>query len=600
MKRNNLTIMKEETKHQFNVKITDTDQVFSNIPESLIEILESSERRNWQSIAFSDYKGKSYTYAEVAEYVEKLHIIFKAAGLKSGDKVAICGKNSSKWSIAFIACISYGIVSVPILNEFKPETIHHLVNHSDAKLLFTDEPIWNSLDHNELPELNAVVYIDEFGIPFSRSKEIEAVHDNIDKYFADKYPQGFSSKDIHWHHDKPEDTALINYTSGSTGMSKGVTLPYRAIWSNIRFSLEYLTFLLPGDGVVNMLPLAHLYGLVIEMLHPFAKGCHCCFLGRLPSPAILMGALAQMKPKLIITVPLVIEKIIKKKVFPVIHTPKMRLLMSLPFIKSVIHRKIMENLINALGGNVKEIIIGGAPLNEEVAHLLHKIKFPYTVGYGMTECGPLITYETPDKQPVGTVGKIVERMESKIDSPNPRKIPGNLWVKGDNVMSGYYKNPEATEEVFSEDGWMNTGDLVTLDKNGNIRIMGRSKTMILGPSGQNIYPEEIEHKINNLPYVVESVVIEDTGKLVALIYPDFDALKEEGKDAESVMDSNLKILNPRLPAYSRISEIRIFNEEFEKTPKKSIKRFLYQPTTDTADQSPAKLHKIIKKCGFQK
>lgn len=569
--------MEKEKNGTFGVRVTDTDQVFTNIPTSLIEILESSVRRNWDLTAFSDFKGKDYTYGDVAQYVERLHILFKAAGLKKGDKVAICGKNCAKWAIAFIACITDGIVSVPILNEFKPETIHHLVNHSDAKLLFTDEPIWNSLDHRQLPELEAVVYIDEFGIPYSKSKDLECVHDNITKYFADRYPHGFGSSDIHWHRDTPEETAVINYTSGSTGMSKGVILPYRAIWSNVKFSMEYLTFLLPGDGVVNMLPLAHLYGLVIEMLHPFAKGCHCCFLGRVPSPAILMGALARMKPKLIITVPLVIEKIIKTKVFPVIHTPKMRMLMNIPVVKGIICGKIRENLIKALGGKVREVIIGGAPLNDEVAALLRRIKFPFTVGYGMTECGPLITYEVPEKEPAGSVGKIVERMESRIDSPDPEKIPGNLWVKGDNVMAGYYKNPEATEEVLRPDGWMNTGDLVTRDKNGYLRIMGRSKTMILGPSGQNIYPEEIEHKVNNLPFVVESVVIDDKGKLVALVYPDFEALKEAGKDADTVMNENLKILNTSLPSYSRISEIRIFNEEFEKTPKKSIKRFLYQP-----------------------
>lgn len=569
--------MKDEDKKGFTVEVTSTDQIFKNLPDSLNEILEASVRRNWKRTAFSDFKGKSYTYEEVAVYVEKLHILFESAGLKPGDKVAICGKNSAKWAIAFIACISGGIVAVPILNEFKPETIHHLVNHSDARLLFTDESIWDSLDHRELPELEGVIYISEFGIPYSRSKNLESTHDNIDKYFADKYPQGFSARDLHWRHDKPEELALINYTSGSTGMSKGVMLPYRSIWSNIRFCMEFLTFLKPGDGLVNMLPLAHLYGLVIEMLHPFAKGCHCCFLGRVPSPAILLGAFAYIKPKLIITVPLVIEKIIKGKVFPVIHTPKMQMLLKIPVIKEIIYGKIRKNLIEALGGRVKEVIIGGASLNNEVADLLIKVKFPFTVGYGMTECGPLITYEVPEKVPAGSVGKIVERMESKIDSPDPEHIPGNLWVKGDNVMSGYYKNSAATEEVLRPEGWMNTGDLVTRDHEGNIRITGRSKTMILGPSGQNIYPEEIEHKINNLPYVVESVVIDDHGKLVALVYPDFDALKADGKDADTEMKENLKKLNPQLPSYSQIPEIRIFNEEFEKTPKRSIKRFLYQP-----------------------
>lgn len=559
------------------VTITDSDQIFTNFPESLNAILETSVRRNWKRIAFSDFKGKSYTFGEVAEFAAKLHLLFKAAGVKPGDKIAICGKNSSKWAIAFIACLSAGAVAVPILNEFKPETIHHLVNHSDAKLLFIDESIWETLDQNDLPELEGVIYISEFGIPLSRSECLTNTHDHLDKFFADTYPHGFSADDIHWHHDTPEELAIINYTSGSTGMSKGVMLPYRAIWSNIRFCMEFLTFLLPGDGMVNMLPLAHLYGLVIETLHPFAKGCHCTFLGKTPSPAILLGALAQIHPKLIISVPLVLEKIIKSKVFPVIEQPKMRILLKIPVIKGIVLGKIKSQLMKALGGDLKQFIIGGAALNADVEKFLVSIKFPFTVGYGMTECGPLITYETPEKSKPGTVGKIVERMESRIDSPDAEKIPGNLWVRGDNVMKGYYKNPEATKEVMTEDDWMNTGDLVTRDKDGNIHIMGRSKTMILGPSGQNIYPEEIEQKLNNLPYVAESVVIDDHGKLVGLVYPDFEQLKKDGKEAEQVMNENLKALNPQLPGYSKISEIRIFNEEFEKTPKRSIKRFLYQP-----------------------
>ena len=569
--------MSKETRKQFEVTVSATDQIFTNFPESLVEILEASVRRNYDRTAFSDYKGASYTYKDVAVYVEKLHILFDAAGLRPGDKVAICGKNSSKWAIAFIACLTAGVVAVPILHEFKPETIHHLVNHSDARLLFADEAIWKSISDMDFAELEGVLYISEFGMPMSKSADLTSAHDNIDKHFAGRYPHGFSANDINWHHDSPDQLAVINYTSGSTGMSKGVMLPYRSIWSNIRFAMEYLTFLLPGDGVVNMLPLAHLYGMVIEMLHPFAKGCHCCFLGRVPSPAILLGAFADVKPKLIITVPLVLEKIIKSKVFPVIEQPKMKLLLRLPIVSGIILGKIKANLIKALGGNVRQVIIGGAALNADVAAFLVRIKFPFTVGYGMTECGPLITYETPEKEPLGSVGKIVERMEARIDSPDPETVPGNLWVKGANVMTGYYKNPEATKEVMSGDGWMNTGDLVTQDKEGNIHIMGRSKTMILGPSGQNIYPEEIEQKINNLPYVAESVVIDDHGKLVALVYPDFDALKQAGENADSAMDRNLKALNPQLPAYSKISEIRIFNEEFEKTPKRSIKRFLYQP-----------------------
>lgn len=569
--------MKKDENTLFTIEITDTDQFFRNIPESLNAILEASVCRNWALPSLSDFKGTTYTFSDVAEMVAKLHILFEAAGVKHGDKVAICGKNSSKWATAFIACLAYGAVAVPILHEFKPETIHHLVNHSDAKILFTDEAIWKHLDTLDFPSLEGTIFISEFGMPYSKSEALTIAHDNIDKFFKDKYPQGFSSKEIHWYKDKPDDLALINYTSGSTGMSKGVMLPYRSIWSNIKFCMEFLTFLRPGDGILNMLPLAHLYGMVIEMLHPFAKGCHCTFLGRTPSPAILLAAFAEVRPKLIITVPLVLEKIVKTKVFPIINEPKMKLLLKIPFINGFIYRKIKNQLIMAMGGNVKQVIIGGAALNADVTEFLMKIKFPVTVGYGMTECGPLITYETPDKEKPGTVGKIVERMEARVDSPDPVNVPGNLWVRGDNVMKGYYKNDEATKEVMRPDGWMNTGDLVTRDRQGNIRIMGRSKTMILGPSGQNIYPEEIEQKLNNLPYVVESVVIDDHGKLVALVYPDFDAIKKDGKDVDTMMDEDLKTLNPMLPAYSKISEIRVLNKEFEKTPKRSIKRFLYQP-----------------------
>lgn len=569
--------MKKDNHSPFTVEITDEDQLFKNIPDSLNEILEASVTRNWDLPALSDYKGATYSYGEVAAMIEKVHILFDAAGLKPGDKVAICGKNSAKWAISFIACLSAGVVAVPILNEFKPETIHHLVDHSDAKILFVDEAIWKTLNHEELPSLVAVIYISELGIPYSKSENITNVHDQLNKFFKDKYPHGFSAHDINWHKDKPEELAVINYTSGSTGMSKGVMLPFRSIRSNIQFCMEFLTFMRPGDGVLNMLPLAHLYGMVIEMLHPFAKGCHCTFLGRTPSPAILLAAFADVKPRLIITVPLVLEKIVKTKIFPVINQPKMKMLLKIPGVKNIILGKIKKQLIKALGGDVKQVIIGGAALNADVDNFLRSIKFPLTVGYGMTECGPLITYIRPEKTRPGSVGKIVERMEARIDSPDPATVPGNLWVKGDNVMIGYYKNPEATKEVMKKDGWMNTGDLVTCDSDGYIHIMGRSKTMILGPSGQNIYPEEIEQKLNNLPYVVESVVIDDHGKLVALVFPDFEALKKDGKNGDTVMSENLKKLNPMLPAYSKVSEIRIFDKEFEKTPKRSIKRYLYQP-----------------------
>ncbi|MDE6017977.1 MAG: AMP-binding protein, partial [Muribaculaceae bacterium] len=429
--------MKKDNKTPFSVEITETDQYFRNIPHSLNEILEESVRRNWDLPALSDFKGETHTYGEVAEMIEKLHILFKAADIKQGEKIAICGKNSAKWATAFIACLTYGAVAVPILHEFKPETIHHLVNHSDAKLLFIDESIWKNLDNLDLPSLQGVLFISELGMPLSKSENLTIARENIEKFFKDKYPHGFSANDIHWYHDTPDELAVINYTSGSTGMSKGVMLPYRSIWSNIKFCMEFLTFLKPGDGVLNMLPLAHLYGMVIEMLHPFAKGCHCTFLGRTPSPAVLLSGFSEIQPKLIITVPLVLEKIVKSKIFPVIEQPKMKFLLKLPIIKGIILRKIKDQLIKGLGGKVKQVIIGGAALNADVNAFLLSIKFPVTVGYGMTECGPLITYETPEKTKSGTVGKIVERMEAKIDSPDPETVPGNLWVRGDNLMKGY-------------------------------------------------------------------------------------------------------------------------------------------------------------------
>ncbi len=548
---------------------------------SLNELLAKAITHNWDRMSLSDMGGINYQYKDVAEWIAKLHILFEAAGLQKGDKVAICGKNSANWAVTFIACLTAGVVAVPILHEFKPETIHHLIDHSGAKLLFVDSAIWDHLNESQLPGLVGAIYISEFGMPLSRSEELTEARNNINELFGRKYPYSFSKDDISYHIEDPEEIAVINYTSGSTGMSKGVMLPYRSLWSNVRYCLDHLGFFKPGDGIVNMLPLAHLYGMVIEMLHPFCRGCHCWFLTRVPSPKIILGAFAEVKPKLIITVPLILEKIIRNKVFPLLDKPLMKVMLKVPFLDDRLLAKIKENLIQAFGGNLEEIIVGGAPLNKEVEAFLHRIGFPLTVGYGMTECGPLITYASAAEAKPGTVGKCVERMEVRVDSADPESIPGNLWVRGANVMKGYYKNEKATEEVMPDDsGWMNTGDMGLIDPEGYISIMGRSKTMILGPSGQNIYPEEIEQKLNNLPYVAESLVIDDGGTLVALIVPDYEAARLAGVDSEGlqkIMDQNLVALNEDIPAYSKVKRYKLMEEEFEKTPKRSIKRFLYQP-----------------------
>lgn len=549
--------------------------------KSLNAIIADAIVKNWDRMSLSDMGGINYQYKDVAELVAKLHIMFEAAGVKRGDKVAICGKNSSNWAVIFVACLTWGVVAVPILHEFKPDMIHNLVNHSDSKLLFVDAGIWENLDERLLPNLVGAIYISELGMPLSRSEELTRTRNNINECFGKKYPYSFEPKDIDYFKDGPDDLALINYTSGSTGMSKGVMLTYKNIWSNIRYTLDHLDFYHAGDGIVNMLPLAHLYGMVIEMLHPFCRGCHCYFLTKLPSPKIILKAFADVRPKLIITVPLILEKIIRNKVFPLLEKPLMKIMLKVPFLDDRLLAKIKENLLQAFGGELQEIIVGGAPLNADVEKFLYRIGFPVTVGYGMTECGPLITYTSARDSKPHTVGQIVDRMEIRIDSEDPANIPGNILVRGDNVMKGYYKNEKATREVMPDDsGWMNTGDMGTMDEDGFISICGRSKTMILGPSGQNIYPEEIEQKLNNLPYVNESLVIDEGGTLVALVHPDFDSARTQGIDREGItqiMEQNLVSLNNEMPAYSKVKRIKIMEEEFEKTPKRSIKRFLYQP-----------------------
>lgn len=545
----------------------------------LIPYIQESIRSNWESLALTDFQGQSFQYRDVARKIAKLHLLFEHCGLKAGDKIALCGRNSAQWSIALLASLTYGTVAVPILHDFKADNIHHLVNHSDARLFFVDSSTWENLDPETMTRLEGALLINDYSLLFSRNKKLEQARHNLNRLFGEKYPDRFTAEDVKYREDRSDELALINYTSGSTGFSKGVMLTYGNLWSNLQYCIDGLSFLHPGDSMVCMLPLAHMYGLMVEMIHTFVKGCHIYFLTRTPSPKVIMDAFSTVKPKLIVAVPLILEKIIKTKVFPMLDKPLMKVLMHIPFVDDHLLEKIKEKLFQTFGGNLKEMIIGGAGLNKDVEAFLRKIKFPYTVGYGMTECGPLVSYAQWDIQRPGSCGRIVDRMEMKVDSADPATVPGVLWVRGANVMKGYYKNAEATKAVMAPDGWMNTGDICNVDADGYIYIRGRDKNMILGPSGQNIYPEEIEQKLNNMPYVNESLVVDKNNKLVALIYPDIENASRQGLGMEeiaSLMYQNIKKLNEELPSYSQISDIKIFQEEFEKTPKRSIKRYLYQ------------------------
>ena len=540
--------------------------------------LQSSVRKNWEELALTDFNGVSFQYRDIARKIAKLHLLYEQAGVKRGDKIALCGKNSSQWAVAFLSAITYGAVAVPILHEFKADNIHHLVTHSEAKLFYTDDAIWENLDPDSMNGLEGVIRLHDYSLIMSRNKRLTNAREHLNEIFGKRYPERFTPDDVVYYKEKKDELALINYTSGSMGFSKGVMLTYNNLWSNIQFTIDGLTFLNPGDGIVCMLPLAHMYGLIVELLHPLVKGCHVYFLTRMPSPRVILEAFATVRPKLIVTVPLIIEKIVKTKVFPLLDKPLMKLLMHIPVIDDRLLEKIKTQLMGAFGGNVQDIIIGGAALNKDVETFLRRINFPYTVGYGMTECAPLVAYAQWDKQRPGSCGQIVDRMEGRIDSPDPEHIPGELWVRGDNVMKGYYKNKDATDAVM-KDGWMNTGDLCTMDSDGFIYIRGRNKNMILGPSGQNIYPEEIEQKLNNMPYVAESLVVDSDGQLAALIYPDLELATKQGIHTDTlskIMDDNIAALNKDLPAYSQIRKVKLYNEEFEKTPKRSIKRYLYQ------------------------
>ncbi len=547
----------------------------TNINSYILQALTDNRDR----LALTDFQGVSFQYGDVARKIAKLHILFEQAGLRRGDKIALCGRNCAQWAVALLASLTYGTVAVPILHDFKPDNIHHLVAHSDARLLFTDEHTWENLDTALMPALEGVVLIKDYSLLFSKSARLTKARENLNRLFGERYPERFSPQALKVFIPKPDELALINYTSGSTGFSKGVMLTYGNLWSNLQFCIDGLTFLLPGDNMICMLPLAHMYGLMVELLHTFVKGCHIYFLTRTPSPKVIMEAFAEVRPKLIIAVPLILEKIVKTRIFPVLDKPLMKFLLMLPYVDDKVLARVREKMMDVFGGNLQEMIIGGAGLNKDVESFLRRIRFPYTVGYGMTECGPLITYSPWDVQRPGSCGCLAPRMECRIDSPDPLTTPGVLWVRGQNVMKGYYKNPEATADVMDKDGWMNTGDICQTDPDGFLYIRGRDKNMILGPSGQNIYPEEIEQQLNNMPYVAESLVVSRQGKLVALVYPDMDAVSREGISEErlrAIMDENLGKLNAALPGYSQIAELKIHHEEFEKTPKRSIKRYLYQ------------------------
>jgi long-chain acyl-CoA synthetase len=545
---------------------------------SFLAYIEKSIKANWDQNALTDYNGATLQYKDLARKIEKVHIIFELSGVKKGDKIALCGRNSSHWGVTFLATLTYGAVAVPILHEFKADNIHNIVNHSEAKLLFVGDQVWENLNEAAMPLLEGIMLMSDFSILISRTEKINYAREHLNELFGKKYPKNFRKEHVDYHKDTPEELAVINYTSGTTSYSKGVMLPYRALWSNTAFGFEVIP-LTPGDKVISMLPMAHMYGLAFEFLYEMAAGCHVYFLTRTPSPKIIAQAFAEVKPRIIIAVPLIIEKIIKKNVLPKLEKLSMRLLLKVPVINDKIKQTVCKQVIQAFGGNFIEVIIGGAAFNQEVEQFLNRIGFPYTVGYGMTECAPIICYEDWKRFKPGSCGKAAPRMEVRIDSSDPTTIPGEILCKGPNVMLGYYKKEEATRETLDADGWLHTGDLALMDEAGNVTIKGRSKNLLLGASGQNIYPEEIEDKLNNLPYVAECIVVQQNEKLVGLVYPDFDDAFAHGlnnDDLERVMEENRVELNLNLPAYSQITKMKIYPEEFEKTPKRSIKRFLYQ------------------------
>ena len=534
--------------------------------------------QNWDADALTDYQGQTLQFHDVARKIEKLHILFENSHVAKGDKIAICGRNSAHWAVTFLATLTYGAVAVPILHEFNAEQIHNIVNHSESKLLFVGDYIAKEIAPEEMPLLEGIINLPDFSLMLSRTEQLTYARENLNYMFGIKYPMAFRKQHVSYHEDTPHELALINYTSGTTGFSKGVMLPYRGLWGNVDFCIRRLGKLIKaGDPMLDILPMAHMYGLSIEFLFGFCNGCHLYFLNRLPSPTLIAKAFTDIKPALVISVPLIIEKIIRKKVFPIVQSNRMRLLLNTPVVSKKVKEKIVEQVYAAFGGRAYEVIVGGAALSKEVEQFLMSINFPITVGYGATECSPLISYSDWHEFVAGSCGKAIDNMEVCIASNDPRNTPGEILARGTNVMLGYYKNEEATREALDADGWYHTGDLGTMDANGNIFIRGRIKNMILGASGQNIYPEEIEDKLNSMPMVSESIVVQEHEKLVALVYPDQDEIvKFNQQELEGIMEQIRQDLNAHLPAYSRLSAIRLRNEEFAKTPKKSIKRYLYQ------------------------
>ncbi|MFC2710832.1 AMP-binding protein [Hoylesella oralis] len=544
-------------------------------------LIEKSIVDNWELDALTDYKGATLQYHDVARKIEKLHIMFENSGVQKGDKIALCGRNCSAWACAFLATLTYGAVAVPILHEFTAEQIHNIVNHSEAKILFVGDVVATTIDPIKMPNLEGIIYIPDYSLVVSRTDKLTFAREHLNEMFGKKYPKYFRKEHVKYYHDEdPDEMALLNYTSGTTGFSKGVMIPYRAMWSNADFARSVLApKIKKGDNIISILPMAHMYGMAFEFIFEFISGCHIYYLTRIPSPAIIAQAFAEIKPSVIIAVPLIIEKIIKKKVLPKIQNHKMRLLLNMPIINKKVNEKICEQVVSAFGGKFYEVIIGGAAFNKEIEAFLYKINFPFTVGYGTTECAPIIAYSDYTTFVPGSCGRAALHMKVEIDSNDPENVPGEILVKGPNVMLGYYKNPEATAETIDKEGWYHTGDLGTMDRNGNIFIKGRSKNMLLSANGQNIYPEEIEDKLNSMPMVSESVVVQNGDKLVGLVYPDYEEAQTIGlsnEDLEKLMEQNRMELNEQMPAYSKISVIRLHEEEFEKTPKKSIKRYLYQ------------------------
>ena len=551
-----------------------------NTFSSFNKYIEKSIIDNWNLDALTDYKGITLQYHDVARKIEKLHILFEHSGVKPGDKIGLCGRNSAHWAVAFFATLTYGAVAVPIQNEFKPEQIYNIVNHSESKLLFVGDYVAKEINPVEMPTLEGIINLPDYSLMLSRSDKLTYAREHLNEIFGRRFPRAFRSEDVCYHTDQAEELAIINYTSGTTGFSKGVMLPYRAIWGNLDFLLDVIgTRIKQGSSILSILPMAHMYGMAVEFIFPFVHGCHLFFLTRLPSPAIIAQAFADIHPAIVISVPLVVEKIIRKMVFPKIQNNKVRLLWNMPVINKKVRERICQMVMEAFGGNAYEVMTGGAALNQEIESFLKSIDFPLTSGYGATEYAPLITYsDWRDFQP-GSCGTPVSHMEVKILSSDPENIPGEIVARGTNVMLGYYKNEEATREALDSEGWYHTGDLATMSADGHVFIRGRIKNMLLGANGQNVYPEEIEDKLNSMAMVNESLIVQRGDKLVGLVFPDFDEAHAMGfndSDIESVMEQNRKELNEQLPPFCHLSAIQLQNEEFAKTPKKSIKRYMYK------------------------